>query len=94
MSVNYSVKAVGNDPQLRAKVQVVFMESFPIYERVPLTPFFDKHLKGLEIYALEDEAGNVVAFFCTLEKENIFYIFYLAVSKSTEAWGLAPTLLT
>ena len=61
------IEKVTEDSPLKAKVQRIYIKSFPLFERVSLEPFFNSVSDGVEIFALSDEE-DVVAFFCTLRK--------------------------
>ena len=63
------IEKVTEDSPLKAKVQRIYIKSFPLFERVSLEPFFNSVSDGVEIFALSDEE-DVVAFFCTLRKIN------------------------
>ena len=74
------IEKVTEDSPLKAKVQRIYIKSFPLFERVSLEPFFNSVSDGVEIFALSDEE-DVVAFFCTLRKGKYYYLFYLAVDE-------------
>lgn len=73
------IEKVTEDSPLKAKVQRIYIKSFPLFERVSLEPFFNSVSDGVEIFALSDEE-DVVAFFCTL-KESITTSFTLPLTK-------------
>lgn len=74
------IEKVTEDSPLKAKVQRIYIKSFPLFERVSLEPFFNSVSDGVEIFALSDEE-DVVAFFCTLRKGKYYYLFYLPLTK-------------
>ena len=78
------IEKVTEDSPLKAKVQRIYIKSFPLFERVSLEPFFNSVSDGVEIFALSDEE-DVVAFFCTLRKGKYYYLFYLAVDEKINA---------
>lgn len=94
MSQTYTVEKVSATSPLRSKVQKLFIESFPITERVSLDPFY-KHPNGpLALYALIDKKdGELVAFFCTLKKQGLFYLFYIAVDVSKRGIGIGSDII-
>lgn len=74
------IEKVTEDSPLKAKVQRIYIKSFPLFERVSLEPFFNSVSDGVEIFALSDEE-DVVAFFCTLRKGKYYYSFTLPLTK-------------
>ena len=84
------IEKVTEDSPLKAKVQRIYIKSFPLFERVSLEPFFNSVSDGVEIFALSDEE-DVVAFFCTLRKDKYYYLFYLAVDEINEEKASAAT---
>ena len=67
------IEKVTEDSPLKAKVQRIYIKSFPLFERVSLEPFFNSVSDGVEIFALSDEE-DVVAFFCTLRKGKLLMV--------------------
>ena len=49
------IEKVTEDSPLKAKVQRIYIKSFPLFERVSLEPFFNSVSDGVEIFALSDE---------------------------------------
>ena len=49
------IEKVTEDRPLKAKVQRIYIKSFPLFERVSLEPFFNSVSDGVEIFALSDE---------------------------------------
>ena len=84
---------MAEDSPLKAKVQRIYIKSFPLFERVSLEPFFNSVSDGVEIFALSDEE-DVVAFFCTLRKDKYYYLFYLAVDEDKRGKGIGSDILS
>lgn len=74
------IEKVTEDSPLKAKVQRIYIKSFPLFERVSLEPFFNSVSDGVEIFALSDEE-DVVAFSAHSEKESITTSFTLPLTK-------------
>ena len=87
------IEKVTEDSPLKAKVQRIYIKSFPLFERVSLEPFFNSVSDGVEIFALSDEE-DVVAFFCTLRKDKYYYLFYLAVDEDKRGKGIGSDILS
>lgn len=87
------IEKVTEDSPLKAKVQRIYIKSFPLFERVSLEPFFNSVSDGVEIFALSDEE-DVVAFFCTLRKGKYYYLFYLAVDEDKRGKGIGSDILS
>ena len=85
------IEKVTEDSPLKAKVQRIYIKSFPLFERVSLEPFFNSVSDGVEIFALSDEE-DVVAFFCTLRKDKYYYLFYLAVDEDKRGKGIGSDI--
>lgn len=82
------IEKVTEDSPLKAKVQRIYIKSFPLFERVSLEPFFNSVSDGVEIFALSDEE-DVVAFFCTLRKDKYYLpLFILAVDEDKRGKGI------
>lgn len=62
------IEKVTEDSPLKAKVQRIYIKSFPLFERVSLEPFFNSVSDGVEIFALSDEE-DVVAFSAHSERK-------------------------
>ena len=45
------IEKVTEDSPLKAKVQRIYIKSFPLFERVSLEPFFNSVSDGVEIFA-------------------------------------------
>ena len=84
------IEKVTEDSPLKAKVQRIYIKSFPLFERVSLEPFFNSVSDGVEIFALSDEE-DVVAFFCTLRKDKYYYSCILRSMKINEEKASAAT---
>ena len=67
------IEKVTEDSPLKAKVQRIYIKSFPLFERVSLEPFFNSVSDGVEIFALSDEEDS--------EKESITTSFTLPLTK-------------
>ena len=54
----FKIEKVTEDSPLKAKVQRIYIKSFPLFERVSLEPFFNSVSDGVEIFALSDEKAS------------------------------------
>lgn len=84
------IEKVTEDSPLKAKVQRIYIKSFPLFERVSLEPFFNSVSDGVEIFALSDEE-DVVAFSARSEKTSITTSFILRSMKINEEKASAAT---
>lgn len=75
------IEKVTEDSPLKAKVQRIYIKSFPLFERVSLEPFFNSVSDGVEIFALSDEEDVVAFFSAHSEKESITTSFTLPLTK-------------
>ncbi len=92
MHENFVLKKVSAQSPLLEKVVKLFQTSFPVTERVTLSPFYDGRHDGAELYAYT-VAEDVAAFFCTLTGTNFYYLFYIAVDPHYRRQGLGTRIL-
>ena len=73
---DFTIKKVCGDNPYRVAVRRIYMQSFPLFERVSLEPFFTCSVNGAEMFVLLRE-NEAEAFFCTLKRGRFFYLFYI-----------------
>ncbi len=76
----------------RSTIQKIFLESFPIHERVSLNPFIDNKDDSAALWALKVD-GKIEGFITYLHRKDLVYIFYVAVSKNARGKGYGKKLM-
>ncbi len=89
---DFTIKKVCGDNPYRAAVRRIYMQSFPLFERVSLEPFFTCSVNGAEMFVLLRE-NEAEAFFCTLKRGRFFYLFYIAVDEKKRGRGIGSDVI-
>ncbi len=90
--MNEQIVRITRESRIKSRIQRLFLEAFPVSERVSIAPFIQSEEDSAALYALMEE-GRPLGFVCYLRKSRIVYIFYIAVGRAARGKGIGSRLM-
>lgn len=75
------------------QVKEIYIEAFPVGERIPFQDFFSKNFKGYQLYSLTINE-KVIAMVHFKNLKNFVHINYIAVEKKCRSKGYGSLILS